>query len=70
MTGSSIAARLGQNRDDIARELNPLVVGPRLERTGLVETIGGALRLTRRGRFLGDAVTVELMKEVLQNATI
>ena len=42
----------------------------RLERTGLVETVGGALRLTRRGRFLGDAVTVELMEEVLQKATI
>ena len=42
----------------------------RLERLGLVERSGGALRLTRRGRFLGGAVTVELLEESLQTTTI
>jgi oxygen-independent coproporphyrinogen-3 oxidase len=35
----------------------------RLERLELVEQLGGAIRLTRRGRFLGGAVTAELMAE-------
>jgi oxygen-independent coproporphyrinogen III oxidase len=42
----------------------------RLVRLGLVERSGGALRLTRRGRFLGGAVTVELLEESLQTTTI
>ena len=33
----------------------------RLERLGLAERRGGGLRLTRRGRFLGGAVTAELL---------
>ena len=33
----------------------------RLERLGLVERTGEALRLTRRGRFVGSAATAELM---------
>jgi oxygen-independent coproporphyrinogen-3 oxidase len=42
----------------------------RLVRLELVEQTGGALRLTPRGRFLGGAVTVELLEESLQKATI
>jgi oxygen-independent coproporphyrinogen III oxidase len=42
----------------------------RMVELGLVEHSGGALRLTARGRFLGGAVTVELLEESLQNATI
>jgi oxygen-independent coproporphyrinogen-3 oxidase len=42
----------------------------RLVRLGLVERAGGALRLTRRGRFLGGAVTAELLEESLQTTTI
>jgi oxygen-independent coproporphyrinogen III oxidase len=36
----------------------------------LVEHSGGSIRLTRRGRFLGGAVTAELLEESLQKATI
>ena len=42
----------------------------RMVRLELVEHGGGALRLTPRGRFLGGAVTVELLEESLQKATI
>jgi oxygen-independent coproporphyrinogen III oxidase len=42
----------------------------RLVRLGLVERLEGALRLTRRGRFLGGAVTAELLEESLQTNTI
>ncbi|HEY7197486.1 MAG TPA: radical SAM family heme chaperone HemW [Gaiellaceae bacterium] len=42
----------------------------RLESLGLAERRGGAVRLTRRGRFLGGGVTAALMEEPLQNATI
>jgi oxygen-independent coproporphyrinogen III oxidase len=42
----------------------------RMVELGLVEHSGGALRLTSRGRFLGGAVTVELLEESLQNATV
>jgi len=34
----------------------------RIERLGLAERSGDALTLTRRGRFLGGAVAVELMR--------
>ena len=36
----------------------------RLEELGLVETTGSALRLTRRGRLLGDGVTADLIAEI------
>jgi oxygen-independent coproporphyrinogen III oxidase len=36
----------------------------RLAALGLVETTGGGLRLTRRGRFLGGGVTAELIAEI------
>jgi putative oxygen-independent coproporphyrinogen III oxidase len=42
----------------------------RLVRLELVEHAGRALRLTTRGRFLGGAVTVELLEESLQKPTI
>ena len=42
----------------------------RLERLGLVERRPDGLILTRRGRFLGDAVTVELLEESLEMATL
>jgi len=42
----------------------------RLERLGLVERRPGGLILTRRGRFLGGAVTVELLEESLEMATL
>jgi putative oxygen-independent coproporphyrinogen III oxidase len=42
----------------------------RLERLGLVERRPGGLTLTRRGRFLGGAVTVELLEESLEMATL
>jgi oxygen-independent coproporphyrinogen III oxidase len=42
----------------------------RLVRLGLVERSNGALRLTPRGRFLGGAVTAELLEESLQTTTI
>ena len=42
----------------------------RLERLRLVERPPGGLILTRRGRFLGGAVTVELLKESLEMATL
>ena len=42
----------------------------RLERLGLAERRSGGLALTRRGRFLGGAVTVELMEESLEMATL
>jgi oxygen-independent coproporphyrinogen III oxidase len=42
----------------------------RLERLGLAERRSGGLALTLRGRFLGGAVTVELMEESLEMATL
>jgi oxygen-independent coproporphyrinogen III oxidase len=36
----------------------------RLAELGLVDATGSALRLTRRGRFLGDGVTAELIAEI------
>jgi len=42
----------------------------RLERLGLVERRPGGLILTRRGRFLGGAVTVELLEESLEMAIL
>jgi oxygen-independent coproporphyrinogen-3 oxidase len=42
----------------------------RLERLGLAERRPGGLVLTRRGRFLGGAVTVELLEESLEIATL
>ena len=42
----------------------------RLERLGLVERRADGLILTRRGRFLGGAVTVELLEESLEMATL
>ena len=42
----------------------------RLERLGLAERRRGGLVLTRRGRFLGGAVTVELLEESLEIATL
>jgi oxygen-independent coproporphyrinogen-3 oxidase len=42
----------------------------RMVELGLLEHSGGALRLTTRGRFLGGAVSVELLEESLQKTTI
>jgi hypothetical protein len=42
----------------------------RLEGLGLAETSGGSLHLTERGRFLGGAVTAELMAEMPAKTTI
>ncbi|HYM64244.1 MAG TPA: radical SAM family heme chaperone HemW [Gaiellaceae bacterium] len=42
----------------------------RLERLGLAERRPGGLILTRRGRFLGGAVTVELLEESLEITTL
>jgi oxygen-independent coproporphyrinogen III oxidase len=42
----------------------------RLVGLGLAECSGGALRLTRRGRFLGGGVTAELLEESLHTTTI
>jgi oxygen-independent coproporphyrinogen III oxidase len=42
----------------------------RMERLGLAERRGGGLALTRRGRFLGGGVTVELMAESPAKSTI
>jgi oxygen-independent coproporphyrinogen III oxidase len=54
-------------------EVEPVVDGnalERLERLELVERAGGAIRLTRRGRFLGGGVTVALLEDSLQNSLI
>jgi coproporphyrinogen III oxidase-like Fe-S oxidoreductase len=39
----------------------------RLEDLRLVERLGGGLRLTRRGRFLGGGVTADLLAEIPAN---
>lgn len=54
---------------DVAGALNEEAL-ERLERLGLVERHRGGLVLTRRGRFLGDAVTVGLLEESLEMATL
>jgi oxygen-independent coproporphyrinogen-3 oxidase len=54
---------------DVAGALNEEAL-ERLERLGLVERRPGGLVLTRRGRFLGGAVTVELLEESLEMATL
>jgi oxygen-independent coproporphyrinogen-3 oxidase len=42
----------------------------RLVQLGLAERLAGAIRLTPRGRFLGGAVTVDLLGDSLQTTTI
>jgi oxygen-independent coproporphyrinogen-3 oxidase len=42
----------------------------RLERLGLAERLDGAVRLTPRGRRLGGAATIELMREIPANSAI
>jgi oxygen-independent coproporphyrinogen-3 oxidase len=54
---------------EVESALDPVALD-RMVRLGLVEQAGGALRLTRRGRFLGGAVTAELLEESLQTTTI
>ena len=54
---------------DVAGALNEKAL-ERLERLGLAERRRGGLALTRRGRFLGGAVTVELLEESLEIATL
>jgi len=54
---------------DVAGAVNDEAL-ERLERLGLVERRLGGLTLTRRGRFLGGAVTVELLEESLEMATL
>ena len=54
---------------DVAGALNEEAL-ERLERLGLAERRPGGLVLTRRGRFLGGAVTVELLEESLEMATL
>jgi oxygen-independent coproporphyrinogen-3 oxidase len=54
---------------DVARALDQSALS-RLEALRLAETGGGALRLTARGRFLGGAVTAELMAEMPAKTTI
>ena len=54
---------------DVAGALNEKAL-ERLERLGLAERRRGGLVLTRRGRFLGGAVTVELLEESLEIATL
>ena len=54
---------------DVAGAVNEEALA-RLERLGLAERRPGGLTLTRRGRFLGGAVTVELMEESLEIATL
>ena len=54
---------------DVAGAVNEEALA-RLERLGLAERRPGGLVLTRRGRFLGGAVTVELMEESLEMATL
>ncbi len=54
---------------DVETALDPAGL-ERMARIGLVVRDGGALRLTRRGRFLGGAVTAELLRESLQTPTI
>ena len=54
---------------DVAGALNEEALA-RLERLGLAERRPGGLVLTRRGRFLGGAVTVELLEESLEMATL
>jgi oxygen-independent coproporphyrinogen III oxidase len=54
-------------------EVEAAIDGAALERfagLGLVERSADALKLTRRGRFLGGAVTAELLEESLQTTTI
>jgi putative oxygen-independent coproporphyrinogen III oxidase len=54
---------------DVAGAVNEKAL-QRLERLGLAERRPGGLTLTRRGRFLGGAVTVELLEESLEMATL
>jgi oxygen-independent coproporphyrinogen III oxidase len=54
---------------DVAGAVNEEAL-QRLEGLGLVERRPGGLVLTRRGRFLGGAVTVELLEESLEMATL
>jgi hypothetical protein len=42
----------------------------RLERLGLAERHDGAVRLTARGRRLGGAATIELLREIPANSGI
>jgi coproporphyrinogen III oxidase-like Fe-S oxidoreductase len=42
----------------------------RLERAGLLERSIDGMTLTRRGRFLGSAVTVELLAETPANSAV
>jgi putative oxygen-independent coproporphyrinogen III oxidase len=54
---------------DVAGAVNEEAL-ERLERLGLAERRPDGLVLTRRGRFLGGAVTVELLEESLEMATL
>jgi oxygen-independent coproporphyrinogen III oxidase len=53
----------------VADAIDPAALG-RLEDLRLAERTNGGLRLTRRGRFLGGAVTAELMAEMPAKTTI
>jgi coproporphyrinogen III oxidase-like Fe-S oxidoreductase len=56
--------------DGLEHVLNRAAVD-RLARLGLVEDCGvGRLRLTRRGRFLGSAVTAALLEEIPANQPV
>jgi oxygen-independent coproporphyrinogen-3 oxidase len=54
---------------DVERALD-LAAVVRLERLGLLECSADAIALTRRGRFLGSAVTVELLAESPANTPV
>ena len=53
----------------VERAVDPVAL-ERLERLRLAERSPGGLRLTRRGRFVGGAVTAELMAEIPAKTTI
>jgi coproporphyrinogen III oxidase-like Fe-S oxidoreductase len=55
--------------DEVASALDEAALA-RLNGLRLAETTDGALRLTERGRFLGGAVTAELMAEMPAKTTI
>jgi oxygen-independent coproporphyrinogen III oxidase len=55
--------------DEVEAAVDPAAL-ERLVTLGLVVRAGGAVRLSRRGRFLGGAVTAELLEESLQTTTI
>jgi oxygen-independent coproporphyrinogen-3 oxidase len=57
--------RLGE----VAHVLDPAALA-RLEKLELAERVGDGVALTRRGRFLGGAVTAELMAETPAKTTI